>query len=81
LTHLAETTLTDEIFVQNLSLDKITLRILLNIVEYTKFLKFRFHECRITKNGLNLLANNLAKIDKPGLTIEISFNPIADPKD
>lgn len=44
-------------------------------------MKFKFHECRITKNGLNLLANNLAKIDKPGLTIEISFNPITDCKD
>jgi len=71
----------DELFIQNISLDKVTLRILLNIVDYTKFLKFKFYECRLTKNGINLLSSNLAKIDKPGLTIEISFNPIHDQKD
>jgi len=70
----------DELFVQNLSLDKITLRMLFTLVEWQKLLKFRFYECRMSKLGLQFLNNLFVKSDKSNLNLEISFNPISDNK-
>lgn len=70
----------EELFVQNISLDKITLRMLMTIVEFNKLTKFRFYDCRISKNGINVFTTMFSKVDKPNLSIEISFNPVHDPK-
>jgi len=65
---------TDELFIQKLSLDKITLRMLFTLIDYNRFTKFRFYDCRITKNSLIALNNLLTKNEKGTLSLEISFN-------
>jgi len=67
-----------ELLVQNLSLDKLTLRMLLTLVDHTHYNSFKFYDCRLSKNGFNLLNQSLAKLDP--VSLEISFNPVADPK-
>lgn len=70
----------DELFIQNLSLDKITLRMLFTLIDYTKCTRFRFYECRLSKNGFIVLNSFFAKIEKGSLSLEVSFNPLEEPK-